>query len=432
MLRAECDNMNNHSAVFVIFVLLLTSSVALQPTIGQAKSIDQAPSIEWQQTYDPIGIVQIIQTSDGGFALTGYVGPTPNFVYDGGPCLIKTDSQGNEQWNQTYYVKYPDLNLGSAGPIIQTSDGGFLIGGRYNHGGAFLLKTDSKGNVQWIQKYPSKEYIADLIKTPTGGYVISGPYQNGTECWLALVNSNGIEQWNRDYNGVFIYRIVQANDGGYAMIGEVLASNGSGAALIKTDSEGKIIWNQTYGSSLEYIRFLQSTDAGYILAGNTIRTNTSQGAALLTKTDSLGNILWNQTYSQFGEGTVRDIAKTNDGGYAFGFGDNFIAQFVKVNATGNLQWNISFSFDYTSNVHSVMQLSDGSYVFLAGNALTKTFSDGSLLSVSPTSTVPVFPVWMILSLLTIVLASVGLLVYFKNRHTAQKLVCLKLFIKGKS
>ncbi len=381
--------MNNHSAIFVIFVLLLTSSVTFQPTIGQAKSIDQAPSIEWQKTYGLSGISRIIQTSDGGFALTGSIPPNPSFV--GSPWLIKTDSQGNEQWNQTYSVKYPDLNLGTAGPIIQTSDGGFLIGGSYYRAGAFLLKIDSKGNVQWIQNYPSKEFVGDLIKTPTDGYVISGPYQNGTGCWLAMVDSNGVVKWNRDYDEISIYRIVQANDGGYAMIGEVLSSNGFGAAtLIKTDSKGDVMWNQTYGSSIQFIRFLQATDNGYALAGNTFRTNSSQDAALLTKTDSLGNIVWNQTYSQFGEGTIRDIAKTNDGGYALGFGDHFTAQFVKVDATGNLQWNISFSFDYPSNVHSVMQLSDGSYVFLAGNSLTKTVSDTSLPSVTPTINAPEF------------------------------------------
>ena len=377
--------MNNQLAVFVILVLFLTPLVTLRPTIAQAQSSDQAPSIEWQQTYGG-GASQVIQTSDGGFALAGSVPLNPSFV--GYPWLLKTDSQGNEQWSQSY-TKYPDLNLAGIGPIIQTSDKGYLLGGSYYQAGAFLLKTDSKGNVQWIKSYPSKEYIGDLIKTPTGGYVISGAYQNGTGCWLALVDSNGEVKWNRDYNGVFIYRIVQANDGGYAMIGEVLASNGFGVAtLIKTDSEGKMIWNQTYGSSIQFIRFVKAADGGYALAGNTFRTNTSQGAPLLTKTDSLGNVIWNQTYSQLGEETVWSIAKTIDGGYALGCSSTFIGNFAKVDVAGILQWNISFGFH--SDVRSVMQLGDGSYVFLAGNALIKTFSDASLPSVTPENTVPEF------------------------------------------
>ena len=256
-----------------------------------------------------------------------------------------------------------------------------------------MLKTDSKGNIQWIQSYPSKEYVADLVKTPLGGYVISGAYVNGTGCWMAKVDSTGAVQWSRDYNGVFIYRIVQANDGGYAMVCEVFASDGLRvAALIKTDSEGNMIWNQTYGSSIQFIRFLQTTDTGYALAGNTFRTNTSKGAVLLTKTDSLGNVVWNQTYSQLGEEAAMSIAQTRDGGYALGCGNNFNGNLAKVDSAGNLQWNISFSSnDFSlSNVGSVMQLSDGGYVFVVGNALTKTVTETSLPSMTPTNTIPEF------------------------------------------
>jgi hypothetical protein len=408
------------SLLFILFLLVNTASATQAPTLS-------SPSIEWQHTYG-LGISQAIQTSDGGFALTGSVPLNPSFT--GYPWLLKTDSQGNEQWNQSY-TKYPDLNLAGVGPIIQTSDGGYLLGGSFYHAGAYLLKTDSKGNVQWIQSYPSREYVGDLIKTPDVGYVISGPYVNGTEGWMAKVDSTGAVQWSRDYNGVFIYRIVQAKDGGYAMICEVFASDGLRvAALIKTDSGGKMIWNQTYGSSIQFIRFLQTTDSGYALVGNTFRTNTSQGAALLTKTDSLGNVVWNQTYSQFGEETIWSIAKTSDGGYALGCSDHFIGNFAKVDEAGNLQWNISYSFDSPSNVRSVMQLRDGSYVFLAGNALIKTVSYLSLpfvtptktipdistsINPSPTPTVPEFPSWTIPLMLGFTAVFAGLLVYSRIR-----------------
>ncbi len=161
------------------------------------------------------------------------------------------------------------------------------------------------------------------------------------------------------------------------------------AGLIKTDSEGNMIWNQTYGSSIQFIRVLQTTDEGYALTGSTFRTNSSQGAVLLTKTDSLGNVVWNQTYSQLGEETAWSIVMTNDGGYALGCGNNFVGNLAKVDSAGNLQWNIPFSSnDYSlSQVGSVMQLSDGSYVFLVGNALTKTVSETSLPSMTPTETV---------------------------------------------
>jgi hypothetical protein len=397
------------SLLFILFLLVL--SQAANTVSATQDSTLSSPSIEWQHTYG-LGISQAIQTSDGGFVLTGSIPLNPSFV--GGPWLLKTDSQGNDQWNQSYYTKYPDLNLAGVGPIIQAADGGYLLGGSFSDLTAYLLKTDSKGNIQWIQSYPSKEDVGDLIKTPDGGYMISGAYVNGTGCWLAKVDSTREMQWNRNYNGVYIYSMVQANDGGYAMICEVFASDGLNvAALIKTDSEGNMIWNQTYGSSIQFIRFLQTADKGYALAGSTFRTNSSQGAVLLTKTDSLGNVVWNQTYSQLGEEAVASITKTSDGGYALGCGGNFIGNFAKVDSAGNLQWNISFSSNVFSsnNVGSVMQLNDGSYVFVAGNALTKTVSDTSLPTVTPTKTVPEFnaPVTILaVILITTTVASISL------------------------
>jgi hypothetical protein len=389
--------------LLLILLLLILSQPVNTASATQTPTLS-SPPIEWQHTY---GASQVIQTSDGGFALAGSVPLNPSFV--GYPWLIKTDSQGNQQWNQSY-AKYPDLNLAGIGPIIQTSDGGYLLGGNYYDLTAFLLKTDSRGNVQWIKSYPSKEYVGDLIKTPGGGYVISGPYKNGTGCWLAKVDSAGAVRWSRDYMNVFIYRVVQANDGGYAMIGVVSALNVSrDATLIKTDSEGKMVWNQTYGSSIQFIRFAKAADDGYALAGNTFRTNSSEGAPLLTKTDSLGNVIWNQTYSQLGEESVWSITKTSDGGYALGCGSTFDGNLAKVDVVGNLQWNISFGFH--SNVRSVIQLSDGAYVFLAGNALIKTFSEGSLPSTSLTPTVPEFSWLAVLALFVSIL-----FIIIKHKH----------------
>jgi hypothetical protein len=405
------------SLVFILFLLTLSQATyAMSATQNQVSP----PSIEWQQSYGST-ISQAIQTSDGGFALTGSIPLNPSFIGD--PWLIKTDSQGNVQWKQSYYTKNPDLNLATSGPLIQARDGGYVLGGGLSNPSytAYLLKTDSHGNIQWIKTYPSKEYIGDLIKTPDGGYAISGAYQNGTGCWLAKVDSNGVVQWSRDYEGVFIYRIVQANDGGYALIGEVYISNGQNdATLIKTDSEGKMVWNQTYqiyGSSIQLLRIAQTSDKGYVLAGSTYRTNSSQGAVLLIKTDSFGKVIWNQTYSQLGEEVAWSIAvaKANDGGYTLGCGNNFDGNLVKVDAFGNLQWNISFSSEnYSiSNVNSVILLSDGSYAFTSGDNLIKTNIDIAFPSEAPTQTAPEFNT-PILLLASILIATVVAALIFKH------------------
>ena len=63
----------------------------------------------------------MVQTSDGGYALTG------------SGCLVKTDSSGNMQWNQTY--------VGQTISLVQTSDGGYELAGGSGSSSLFIRLT---------------------------------------------------------------------------------------------------------------------------------------------------------------------------------------------------------------------------------------------------------------------------------------------------
>jgi hypothetical protein len=89
------------------------------------------------------------QTTDGGYAFAGYY--FQNAVYTERAWLVKTDSTGNVQWNKIYGpdVEYSNRYFYS---FQQTSDGGFIAAGSTNQfdGGnasAWLVKTDSNGNI---------------------------------------------------------------------------------------------------------------------------------------------------------------------------------------------------------------------------------------------------------------------------------------------
>ena len=82
-----------------------------------------------------------MQTSDGGYALTGY---TDSFGAGGFDFwLVKTDASGIMLWNKTYGGTGADL----AYALVQTSDGGFALAGyTYSFGAGssdfWLVKTD--------------------------------------------------------------------------------------------------------------------------------------------------------------------------------------------------------------------------------------------------------------------------------------------------
>ena len=129
--------------VFLIANLLLVSCVF-------------ASSEMWSQTYGgPEYDVasSLVETSDGGFLLAGYTDDEFGFYSD--VLLVKTDAQGNTNWEQVYSRDDQDF----AYSVVATPDGGFAVAG--SSGSAldgrsahfWLIKLDSDGNVVWNQTY---------------------------------------------------------------------------------------------------------------------------------------------------------------------------------------------------------------------------------------------------------------------------------------
>ena len=119
--------------------------------------------------------------------------------YTGNFLVIKTDRNGNMQWNQTYGGELREI----AYSLVETSDGGYAVAGytwSFSSGeiDCWLIKTDSEGNMQWHQSYggESSDYAYSLIETSDGGFAIAGG--------PLLIKTDGLGVVPEDYSFLFI------------------------------------------------------------------------------------------------------------------------------------------------------------------------------------------------------------------------------------
>ena len=338
----------------------------------------------WEQTLggasSDVGY-SVQQTTDGGYIITGYTesfGDTLGDIY-----LIKTDGIGVEQWNQTYGGTSYDAGFS----VEQTTDGGFIITGNTSLLWAAesldigLIKTDTNGVEQWNQTFGggNNDYGFSVEQTTDGGYIIAGgagsniSSNGGTDVYLIKTDVNGNSLWTRTLGGASSdvgYSVQQTTDGGYIVCGETNSFlSGVNVYLIKTDTNGIEQWSQTFGGASSVGNSIeQTTDGGYIIVGKTTSFGNGSYDVYLIKTDGNGIEQWYKTYGGTSSEEGNSVKQTTDGGYIItGYTESFgngmaDVYLIKTDANGIEQWSQTFGGAGSDGGQSVEQASDGGYI----------------------------------------------------------------------
>lgn len=350
-------------------------------------------AMQWTQTYGGSredGAHAVIQMADGEFVLIGF---TWSYGAGGGDAyLVKTNARGELRWNRTYGGASDDRPYSG----IQTTDGGFAIAGYTKSSGAgwedfWLIKIDKSGELQWSRTYggSSRDIAYSVIQSTDGGFVLAGTH-SFKDFWLVKTDAYGMLQWNRTYGGSGndqANSVIQTTDGGFVLVGETHSPEYGATAvkgatwLLKTDGNGFVEWNRTYGGSEgnEASSIIQTTDGGFTFAGR------KEWDAWLVKTDANGDIQWEQT---FGDDELGDAAnsviQTTDGGFALAgytshgllVGKEEKADFflVKTDASGIFQWNQTYGGSETEWAYSVIETADGGFTL---TGFTSSYGAGS-------------------------------------------------------
>lgn len=351
------------------------------------------PEIEWEYKYggpnDEV-LRDIKQTTDGGYIAVGVWNSTSHW-------LVKLDADGNEQWNATALPN--ETYWPRCWMVEQTNDGGYVTAGSHENAGGTMAynrciwKVDEDGNTEWLKIYDDlpNGYHTCIKQTTDGGYIVTGEIEYTTanhDILLFKTNSTGEVEWQHIWNfGNFDdcgWAVRQTSDGGYILLGKIQISTSDIALIfIKTDSNGNMVWNKTYGG--KYRDWTQSTDilfasdGGYYLLGETSSFGAGQMDIWLIKTDANGNEEWNKTYGGKYWEMCGGICFSDDGnimisGTYAALSINSYGFVIKIDTSGNIIWQDTFGYEAQDQIQGGVNTSDGG--FTAVGMSTTTTSSG--------------------------------------------------------
>jgi hypothetical protein len=239
---------------------------------------------------------------------------------------------------------------------------------------------------------------------------------------LLLITHSGIAQapaiqWQNTIGGSapdYLRSLKQTTDGGYILGGystsdisgdKTEGSSGYGDYwVVKLDSSGAILWQNTIGGSADDYLFSlqQTTDGGYILGGMSYSgISVDKTEALLgvtdywvVKLDSIGAIEWQNTIGGSDYDLLSCLQQTTDGGYiiggwsssgisgdkteaALGLGEYWV---VKLNSSGAIEWQNTIGGSGYEDLQSLQQTADGGYILggFSGSDISGDKTEASL------------------------------------------------------
>lgn len=333
--------------------------------------MDEHGKEDWQKGFGGSGsdfLQSLRNTPDGGFILAGTsnspkgLGKSEDSRGGNDYWIIKLNAKGAEEWQKTYGGSGQDDLLSA----IPTRDGGYIVGGssasdvtgdKTSKGNGnmdyWILKLDSQGKQEWQKSFGGQ--YADLLRalspTADGGYILGG-YSNssqsrdkssdnfgdGGDYWILKLDSKGDVQWQQTLGGDGddqLYALQQTHDGGYIVGGNSnsgasgtkgkTSKNGSDFWVLKLDSEGTTVWQQTYdfGNMDILSSIVENQDHSFLIGGHaqtevmgtTKKDRETINDYIALKISDKGETLWDTSVGSEGEDILRKAIETRDGGY---------------------------------------------------------------------------------------------------------------------
>ena len=267
-------------------------------------SFNLSAQFDWKNTYsyNLINFVNSIDTtSEHGYFIAGGYKDVSSL---GNYFAAKLDSNGNEIWQilGTKYIGFANDNIARC--IVNTGDGGCLIGGEINVTGSFdlyFIRINSTGQVVWERIWGGEnsqrmstiinngnKYLCTFttLVNPLTNYLLEFDDQ-GDSIWTKILTGNGPSS-----------SIIKATNGNFIHLGAIKDSidqNKIDLTISKLDSAGNTLSIHTFIDTISfYPRTInQSPDLGFLFSSYNDIYYTSK----ITKVDINNQIQWERTFS---------------------------------------------------------------------------------------------------------------------------------------
>ncbi len=307
--------------------ILFCLSFLLPPVIFAQYSVNWAKGFGGERKDKA---AEVIETMDGGLLMGGRVIRKNTFLW-----LLKTDAYGNEIWGKTYEKYYRS----AANSLIQNQEDTCIIAAgfctknkKFSHDiNGWIIKTDRFGTLLWERVYGKKgnEEIRDIIPDGEGGYVACG-YSTSNE---ALEK----EFW--------VFRI---------------------------DGDGNLIWEKFFGESVEDVAacVTRTYDGHFVAAGYGINRN-KRTLRVIKLDKNNGDDIWDLPWLKDASREALGIAETPDscliiaGTFRKAAQETQNALLYKISTEGDSIWEQTFDYNGREEATAV-RISYDNKILVAG------------------------------------------------------------------
>ena len=319
-------------------------------------------------------------------------------------CLSCTKTTVPADSTSSSGIKYYGTESGlQPNAMIKTADGGYLFCGQAIHDGsqkfaAFLLKTNSKGELQWQKFYGgiTVDNFLGVCQASDGGYVAAGyttSYGLGatrkdyySDAWIVKTDANGNQLWMKHFGNIYndaFYDIKEMPDKGFIAVGFCIDTNYKYNAnyiqsclALKTDRNGSPVWiheyfKDRYIGSFYSISLAQNGDmamGGNVAESDSVLTIGINYPCLLNLSADGSTTKASKVYPQFGNTSSEKILAEPDG-FAFGFNSTKnnanSMYFLKTGLDGSINWQKPFNG--ILSLSTIADAANGGYMVAATN-----------------------------------------------------------------